>query len=211
MSDLPPHPEALPASNEPLRIAIRRLRWFRAAFHRHAEAYGRDLGCTFEVDDARLAGIFVRWLDALDLQKPADKSERRAFFEFATALMLRELIADMPVKARAAPTKAGPDTAGAFWPEGYACTLFCLSVHGAAMAEEFHTKADVAPMIEDLRAWWSFKENARVDKGFSAGFLQMLLGHQPNWMMPDVFRVRLKAEVDDVAALPETDDRLNQT
>ena len=36
-----------------------------------------------------------------------------------------------------------------------------------------------------------------MDKSFSAGFLQMLLGHQPNWMMPDVFRVRLKAEVDD--------------
>ena len=204
MSDLPHHPEALPSTNEPLRIAARRLRWFRAAFHRHAEAYGRDLGCAFEVDDSKLAGIFVRWLDALDLQKPADKSERRAFFEFASALMLREMIADLPIRAKAAPSNAGPDTAAAFWPEGYACTLFCLSVHSAAMREEFQAKADVAPMIEDLRSWWSFKENARMDKSFSAGFLQMLLGHQPNWMMPDVFRARLKAEVEHDSGIRRT-------
>ena len=204
MSDLPHHPEALPTTNEPLRIAVRRLRWFRAAFHRHAEAYGRDLGCAFEVDDSKLAGIFVRWLDALDLQKPADKSERRAFFEFAAALMLRELIADLPIKAKAAPSIAGPQTAGAFWPEGYACTLFCLSVHSAAMHEEFQARADVAPMIEDLRSWWSFRENARMDKSFSAGFLQMLLGHQPNWMMPDVFRARLKAEVEQDSGIHPT-------
>ena len=44
MYDLPHHPGVLPLTNEPLRIAVRRLRWFRAAFHRHAEAYGRDLG-----------------------------------------------------------------------------------------------------------------------------------------------------------------------
>jgi hypothetical protein len=195
VSELRSHPEALPATNEPLRIAVRRLRWFRAAFHRHAEAYAQDLGCAFEVDDAKLAGVFVRWLEAIDMQKPAEKTERRAFFEFAAALMLRELIADMPIRAKQPPTKAGPDTAGGFWPEGYACSMFCISIHGAAMEQEFHVKTEVAPVIEDLSAWWSFRENAGRDAGFSAGFLQLLLGQQPNWMMPDVFRARLQSEL----------------
>lgn len=34
------------------------------------------------------------------------------------------------------------------------------------------------------RAFWPEGYDPRV----SAGFLQMLLGHQPNWSMPDVFR-----------------------
>lgn len=194
MSDTPLHPEAIPATNEPLRVAVRRLRWFRQAFQRHAEAYGRDLGCTFEVDEARLARIFVRWLEAIERQKPADKAQRRAFFEFAAALMLRELVADMPVKA-STPTLAKPDSAGAFWPEGYCCTCFCLSIHAAAMAQEFHAGTEIAPEIDDLRNWWSFRENALKDAGFSAGFLQMMLGQQPNWVLPDVFRARLEREI----------------
>ena len=194
MSDLPPHPEAIPATNEPLRIAVRRLRWFKQAFQRHVEAYGRDLGCAFEVDEAKLAAVFVRWLEAIERQKPADKSQRRAFFEFAAALMLRELVTDMPVKAAGPATRAKPDSAAAFWPEGYCCTMFCVSVHSAAMAQEFHAQTEIDPAIDDLRHWWSFRENARQDASFSAGFLQMILGHQPNWLFPDVFRARLEQE-----------------
>lgn len=194
MSDIQLHPEAIPASNEPLRIAVRRLRWFKQAFLRHAEAYGHDLGCAFEVDEAKLASAFVRWLEAIERQKPADKSQRRAFFEFAAALMLRELVADLPVRATRPASLAKLNSAAAFWPEGYCCTMFCVSVHTAAMAQEFHVAAEVDPAIGDLRHWWSFRENSREDAGFSAGFLQMIFGTQPNWMMPDVFRARLVQE-----------------
>lgn len=195
MSEMPLHPEAIPATNEPLRVAVRRLRWFKQAFARHVEAYGRDLGCSFVVDDAKLAAVFVRWLDSVERQRPADKALRRDFFEFAAALMLRELTAEMPVVAKTAPTRAGPGTAAAFWPEGYCCTLFCLSVHAAAMAQEFKADTAIDPAIDDLRHWWSFRENAGQDAGFSAGFLQMILGRQPNWMLPDVFRARLEQEL----------------
>jgi hypothetical protein len=200
MSKLTPHPEAIPATNEPLRIAVRRLRWFKQAFQRHADAYGRDLGCVFEVDEAKLASVFVRWLELIERQKPSDKTERRDFFQFAAALMLRELVSDMPVRASSPPTKAGPDTAAAFWPEGYCCTMFCLSVHSAAMTQEFQAATDIDPAFDDLRHWWSFKENALQDASFSAGFLQMLLGQQPNWVMPDVFRARLTDELSDTTS-----------
>lgn len=190
MSKVRLHQDALPPTNEPLRIAVRRLRWFKAAFLRHAETVGRDLGCRLEVDEARLARAFTRWLDAIEAQRPADKSQRRAFFEFAAALMMRELTADMPVRAIGAPALAQPGSAAAFWPEGYCCTIFCLSVHAAATEQEFHSQTTLDPAIDDLRHWWSFKENTMRDASFSAGFLQLILGHQPNWVMPDVFQAR---------------------
>ena len=195
MSDYLLHPGAIPPTNEPLRVAVRRLRWFKQAFHRFAQACGQEIGCVFVVDDARLAAAFVRWLDSVEKQKPSDKTQRRAFFEFAATLMLRELTADLPVRVLQPPTLAGAESAAAFWPEGYCCTLFCLSVHVAAMAQEFDVETAIDPAIDDLRQWWSFRENALEDSSFSAGFLQMLLGQSPNWTMPDVFRARLAQEL----------------
>jgi hypothetical protein len=195
MSEIKLNTEALPLTNEPLRIAVRRLRWFKLAFQKFVEAIAGDIGCTFEVDDVKLAAAFMRWLDAIEIQRPTDKAERKAFFEFAAALMLRELTADPPIKAKGPATRAAADSAAAFWPEGYCCTLFCLSVHAAAMEQEFHDQAALDPAIDDLRHWWSFKENAAQDASYSSGFLQMLLGHQPNWVMPDVFRARLQTDM----------------
>ena len=195
MSDLPPLSGSLPPTNEPLRIAVRRMRWFRAAFDAYISAVGARIGCTYKSDDAKLAGIFVRWLRAVERQKPSNVKDRHDYFEFAAGMMLRELTADMPLTVLTPPTKADATSAAAFWPEGYACTMFCLTVHSAAMQQEFKNKPEVSPAIDDLRHWWSFKENARMDASFSVGFLQTLLGHQPNWMMPDVFRARLWDEL----------------
>ena len=194
MSDLPPLSGSLPPTNEPLRIAVRRMRWFRAAFEAYVEAVGARIGCTYKIDEAKLGGIFVRWLRSVERQKPSNPKDRHDYFEFAAGLMLRELTADMPLSVVSAPNKADASSAATFWPEGYACTMFCLTVHSAAMHQEFKDKPEVSPAIDDLRHWWSFKENARMDASFSVGFLQTLLGHQPNWMMPDVFRARLSQE-----------------
>ncbi|HCY98713.1 MAG: hypothetical protein A3D16_13805 [Rhodobacterales bacterium RIFCSPHIGHO2_02_FULL_62_130] len=202
MSDLS-HPEYhLPPTNEPLRISVRRLRWFRAAFQKFTQDLGAEIGCVFHLDEPKLAEIFVRWLRAIERQKPADKSARKDYFEFAAGLMLREFTADLPLKALSAPRNVAADSAAAFWPEGYVCTLFCLTVHAAAAEQEFHDHPDVAPAFDDLRQWWSFRENIRQDNGFSVGFLQLLLGHQPNWAMPDVFRARLQHEISEATPRP---------
>ncbi len=195
MSDLPPLSGSLPPSNEPLRIAVRRMRWFRTAFEAYVAALGARIDCTYKIDEAKLARIFVRWLRAVERQKPADAKDRYDYFEFAAGLMLRELTADMPLSVITPPTRTDANSAATFWPEGYACTLFCLTVHSAAMQQEFDDKPKVSPAIDDLRHWWSFKENAQMDAAFSVGFLQTLLGRQPNWMMPDVFRARLQEEL----------------
>lgn len=198
MSDQPLHgilTGALPPTNEPLRIAVRRLRWFRTAFARFVQAMGDQIGCRYDLDEARLAEIFVRWLRSVEVQKPKARAERHDYFAFAAGLMLRELVAAMPVKAEAPPTRVDPASAAAFWPEGYVCTMFCLTVHSAAMRQEFHEGTEIADAIDDLRQWWSFRENVGQDPSVSAGFLQMVLGHQPNWTMPDVFRARLGHEL----------------
>lgn len=181
--------EAIPPTNQPLRLAIRRFRWFKLAFQAHVEAVGERLGCQFLIDDARLAEVFVRWLQAIDQQKPRDRARRQAFFDFAACLMLRELIFDLPLSRTSEPSRE-TESAGAFWPEGYACTLFCLSIHAATVKQEFNLDREISPSIDDLRSWWSFKENAAESRGFPAGFLQRLLGHEPNWAMPDVFRAQ---------------------
>lgn len=195
MSDLPALSGSLPPTNEPLRIAVRRMRWFRAAFDAYVLAMGARIGCTYKIDEAKLAAIFVRWLRSVERQKPSNPKDRQDYFEFAAGLMLRELTADMPLVALSSPSKTAADSAASFWPEGYVCTMFCLTVHSAALQQEFKDKPQVSPAIDDLRHWWSFKENTTIDAAFSVGFLQILLGNQPNWMMPDVFRARLSVEL----------------
>lgn len=198
MSDLslpPQFPSDLPPTNEPLRIAVRRMRWFKAAFQKYVDAAAIQLGCRFDIDQAKLADCFVHWLRAVEAQKPADKAARREYFEFAAGLMLRELSSAMPLALLAPPTKVAADSAAAFWPEGYVCTLFCLTIHAAAMEQEFRAHPDTSPDIADLRHWWSFRENIAEDSSFSVGFLQLLLGHQPDWAMPGVFRTRLQREM----------------
>lgn len=190
MFDLRELAAALPPSNKPLRIVARQLHWFRAAFEAMACICGEKMGCTFEVDERKLASAFVCWLKSLEIQKPRNLAERQEFFDFVPSLVLRELIGDMPLKTLSTPERVEPGSAAEFWPEGYVCTMFCLAVHAKTTDEEFHTHNEVDQMVDDLRIWWSFRENAREDKSFAAGFFQLLLGQEPNWVMSSDFRSR---------------------
>lgn len=183
---------------------MRQLHWFKGAFHAHAALCGEAMACDFTIDDVKLAGAFVRWLDNIERQKPREKTERREFFHFAPSLVLRELVADMPIKAICTPARADPKSAEAFWPEGYVATTFCLAVHAATMDQEFHVDVHVSQIVEDLRSWWSFRENVSEDIDYAAGFFQMLLGNQPNWWMPSNFSARDRStdDVDTIEAFP---------
>lgn len=181
----------LPETNEPLRDAIRRLRWFRAALDRQLEDLRAETGLTFTVDDRKIAQIFVNWLREVDAQKPGDPAARRSYFDFVSGLMLRDLLRSMPLKA--GPLPAGADTARPeyFWPEGFACTLFCLNVRAAVIEQEFNADTTLAPEFFSLRHWWSFRENVGQDAGTAIGFFDVFAGNHPDWQMPDSFRHRL--------------------
>jgi hypothetical protein len=186
---------AMPPTNEPLRVAVRRLHWFRSAFADYAQLVGAQIGCEFELDQTALTTVFVRWLRAVNKQKPSDHAERKDFFEFAAGLMLRELNQAKPLAARGTPCLADKASAAFFWPEGYAYTMFCIKLLTAAVEQEFHHRPDVSDAFNDLRQWWSYRENVAEEPTFAVGFLQVLMGHEPNWQMPDAFRLRLHRDL----------------
>ncbi len=170
MFDLSRSVHNLPRTNKPLRVAVRQLHWFKAAFHKHVALCGEAIACELAIDDVKLASAFVRWLDSVDRQKPKEKAERREFFQFAPSLVLRELVADMPIKVVCAPARIEPNSPAAFWPEGYVATTFCLTVYAATMEHEFHIDVPINQMVDDLRSWWSFRENANQDMDYAAAF-----------------------------------------
>lgn len=181
----------LPASSEPVRTAARRLRWFRHAFAQHLAAIGGETGIRYRLDDRRLASAFVAWLRKIEAQNPHDPARRRAFFTFASGVMLYELIRAMPVAADTLPPDADRGRPEYFWPEGYACTMFCVDVFSAVMAQEFDATTTVVPDFGDIRRWWSFRENAAEQSASVIGFFEIFVGEDPDWTMPLVFRDRL--------------------
>lgn len=195
MSEAPRATDLLPATADPVHVAARRLRWFRLAFHGFLDHLGEEIGCAFDLDEPRLADAFVAWLRAVEAQRPSDPVARRDYFEFAAGLMLRHLVQTMPVRARAAPSRAAPDSAAAFWPEGYACATFCLTVARAALRQEFGDDAETPSESLDLRTWWSFRENAREDPASTVAFFDLMLGREPNWLFPTLFSARLRREL----------------
>lgn len=189
MSDMTDAP--LPATTEPLRVAIRRLRWFRQAFSRQLAQLGHETGITYRVDDRKLAQVFVDWVRRIEAQNPHDPTARRAYFDFVSAMMLRDLLKAMPLTAGPVPQGADLQRAEYFWPEGFACTIFCLNIRAAVIEQEFNSDITLAPDFFDLRQWWSFRENVGENADSAMGFFDVFTGNDPDWQMPDSFRRRL--------------------
>lgn len=187
MSEQPLHIQTLPKTNKPVRIAARQAHWLQVAFKRYLEVVGEDIGCEFELDTAKLASCFVQWLRAISSQNPNDRSLRKAYFGFSAGVMLRELLSGMPAKANGRPGKVPQDSPAAFWPEGFACTMFCLAVLSAVESEEFRAAGKDSAEIKDLRFWWSFKENFSKNPADAIAFFESLIGVEPNWALPSVF------------------------
>jgi len=190
MSDLTPL--ALPATPDPVRVAVRRLRWLRRALGDQLAAITAGTGVAYRVDDRKLAAAFVAWLRRVEAQNPHDPARRREFFTFAAGLMLEELIRTAPVTAGPLPAAADRDEPEYFWPEGFACTVFCVNVLAAILAQEFDARTDVVPSFYDIRSWWSFRENAAEEVSSAVGFFDLFLGEEPDWEMPTVFRDKLR-------------------
>ncbi len=176
-----------------LRHRVRRLGWFRQSFRQAATLVGRDQGLTFAIDDRALTDAFLGWIEAFSAHKAAAADDRRDFALFAAGLLLKELI-------RAAPAKATPSASGApreaeapaaFWPEGFLYTQYCLSGLAAVMEQDFGEDLALAAAADDLRTWWSFRENAGECPALAIAFLDHFVGAEPNWRLPEDARARL--------------------
>lgn len=191
MSELPSYP-AVTLAPEPLRIAVRRLRWFRRSFRTQVRAVEAETGLRFEIDETRLGRVFVAWLRGIEAQRPPPGQARRPFFDFAAGLMLRELLALTPLRIVAQPAAADQARPEYFWPEGFVCTIYCLEVRAAVLRQEFDETASVAPEFFNIRSWWSYRENIREDRDAAIAFLDYFTGVDPDWRMPAVFHDRMR-------------------
>lgn len=178
------------ASGTPIRRAARRLRWFKEIFHRQMQVLEEQTGIAFEVDENELRVLFLRWLEAFEAQKPQDDSSKEDYVSFASGLMLRELVESKPLKVTSLPQGHDKSNPAFFWPEGYMYVVLCLNIRSAVMEQEFDAERHISPEMEDLRTWWSFKENIAEDPNLAIGFFDLFSGTDPSWETPSIFSAR---------------------
>lgn len=185
---------------------LRRLRWFRATFRTNARAISAAYGVRFEIDDAKLTKAFLDWIESVETERRFAAVDRADFIVFAAGLVLRELIRQGPAKAAgdvqlAEPTGDRMAEIVRFWPEGFLYTNYCVSAIAAIHEQEFGAAPAVDACADDLRTWWSYRENATEMPSYAIAFLDRFLGGEPNWILPDSARSR-QAMRDALAAGP---------
>ena len=186
--------------DQPVRRAVRRLRWFKSTFESQVDAVSADTGIDFSVDARALTTCFLEWLRGFEAQRPNDAGFQRAYVGFSSGLMLRKLITNAPLTAARMPEDADQSEPAYFWPEGYVYVSYCLNVRSMVLEQDFHEKPHAGASLSDIRVWWSFRENVHEDSATAIGFLDLFAGEQPDWEFPGIFRMRLP----DVPALNRT-------
>lgn len=171
---------------------LRQLRWFRQSFAASARALSRRYGLEISVDEEALARVFVDWAEALEERKRLAAVNRADFIKYAGGLVLKELIRARPAEVRLVAAEAGavvPEVV-AFWPEGFLYTNYCISAVSAVHEQEFGASPELSACVDDLRTWWSFRENTREMPAYAIAFLDRFFGLEPNWSMPDQAELR---------------------
>ncbi|RWB70195.1 MAG: hypothetical protein EOQ50_25585 [Mesorhizobium sp.] len=175
-----------------LRHRLRQLRWFRATFRSSAKVVSETFGVRFEIDEAKLTRAFLDWIEVMEAQKRFAAVDRADFIVFAAGLVLRELIREAPAREVSGlkemiETEANAGTAEIvrFWPEGFLYTNYCVSAILAVHEQEFGTAPSIDKCADDLRTWWSYRENATEMPAYAVAFLDRFLGAEPNWITPD--------------------------
>jgi hypothetical protein len=177
-----------------LRHRLRRLRWFRATFRANARAVTSAYGVRFEIDESRLTAAFLDWIETIEADKRLAAVDRADFIVFAAGMALCELIRRDPAKA--APAPGGDDLRALqpafqptgeivrFWPEGFLYTNYCVAVVAAIHEQEFGKAPAIDKCADDLRIWWSYRENVSEMPSYAVAFLDRFLGAEPNWIAP---------------------------
>lgn len=170
---------------------LRQLRWFRRTFASCVKALDKRYGLETTVNEEMLAKVFVDWVETIEQKKRLANVDRADFIKFSGGLMLRELIKADPAAVRLPVHATGdlPETI-AFWPEGFLYTNFCISAVSVVHLQELGEPVHLADCVDDLRTWWSFRENTHEMPAYAIAFLDRFLGVEPNWTMPDLPEAR---------------------
>lgn len=173
-----------------LHKEAQRLRWLFGAFEHQQHLTEQETGFTYRTDRHKLALAFADWLKDFEDQKPADSRSNAAYVGFAAGLMLRSLIRLNPSTVGARSKSLHENDPAHFWPEGYLYVAFCLSVRGQVLRSDYGEPRYQSGKLDDLRHWWSFKENTSEDPSLAICFLDLFAGCEPNWDFPQIFRAR---------------------
>ncbi len=176
--------------DRPLRKVARRLRWFLEAFSSQTKEISSDTGVEFEIDRSQLRAVFMNWVKIFEAQKPTDPHEKSNYITFSAATMLMALIKGQPLRVVQMPENTNMQDPVYFWPEGYTYAAFCMNVRSAILLQEMDLKSEVAPEFDDIRVWWSFKENVGEDSASAISFFELFVGDTPNWSAPELFSAR---------------------
>jgi len=152
-------------------------------------------GYQFSIDETKLTRAFLNWIETVEQQKSFARIDRKDFIIFAAGLVLKELITEAPASVLAkaqggAAAKIEMQDIIAFWPEGFLYTNFCVGAIAAIHEQEFGTAARIDDCADDLRTWWSYRENVEEMPGYAIAFLDKFLGAEPNWVMPNLASAR---------------------
>lgn len=170
---------------------LRQLRWFRRAFASCVEALDKRYGLKTKVDDEVLARIFIDWAETIEQKKRLALINRSDFIKFSGGKMLQELIKADPASVKLPSLRRDdlPETI-AFWPEGFLYTNFCVSAVSVVHLQELGEGLTLSDCVDDLRMWWSFRENTHEIPAYAIAFLDRFFGAEPNWTFPELPEAR---------------------
>ncbi len=173
-----------------IRHRVRQLRWFKTTFKQHARLIAQRYGLGYDIDDARLTEAYLNWTEAFSENVGFSDLDRRDFITFAAGLLVRELLRSKPARATEG---TADDASGATedatlpivraWPEGFLYTNYCLCVLHMVLEQE-GVVLTLPTLADDLRTWWSYRENVGEDASLAVPFLDLLIGNEPNWYFP---------------------------
>lgn len=192
-------------STGPVHKRAQRLRWFTKAFEDQVAETQVETGNRYAVSQSALAEVFSNWIEAFNAQKPDTAEARRDYVGFASGLMLRTLIERNPIQSVELAPNADDSQPIYFWPEGYVYVMFCLKTRGLVIEVDFNGHQELSPVLQDVRTWWSFRENIREDPSQAIAFLDLFAGDNPHWSMPSLFSARLGSKTGQDLTLSKTD------
>lgn len=171
----------------PVRKSVQRLRWFTILFHEQKEQASIRTGNVYNIEKSILSKAFANWLRDFEAQKPKRQEDKLAYVGFAAGLMLRQLVVNDPASIDAVPENADLSNPAYFWPEGYLYVYFCLHVRGLVVEQDFLGRQSLSTELDNIRVWWSFRENVRDDPSLAIPFLELFAGEKPKWEIPSLF------------------------
>ena len=181
-------------SGQAYRKSLQRLRWFRSTFEEQIEAIEIRTEIKFKLNSEILAGCFVEWIRSFEAMKPAQPNHRLAYVGFAAGQMLKQLIVKKPLSVLSMPKATDESLPEYFWPEGFVYVAYCLNVRQAVLRNDFGIKIEESPILDELRTWWSFKENVSENSNYAISFLDLFAGEKPDWSGSGLFNGTERAQ-----------------